>query len=622
MAEQPTISQSHLQLVKERYNVAKASSTLDLTRFAKFYKLFRNRQTTKNYNGLANLFVPEPYRVVRKKTAKLSRAIRKIKVTPEDKGDIQAAQAGSRLMNFLRGKLDWFVLERTAIQESRIVGLSWVKAVWLLDKEEEDAPYKGFDLSMETADRVYLAPKTTILDVFQGNIPYLVHEYDADLATLKKNPNYKQDQLAVMEKSGGSEGQQPSALAQSREMFNRGQQKDVSGKRKFNIKEYWGKIPTTNTDTNGNQVSAEYDGLVVVADDKWVLRDDKNPYAEILDNPIPFRPFVANPVGEELYPIGDIEPAESLFNELNDTRNQRMDTVTFNIDPPKEILKAAQIDKKQLVARRGWFFESAVPNGVRFIPPDMQGVAAAVNEEKIIRGDIQQVTGIIDFSQDTEVQAGISVDTARGAIVAKGEADEITEDELEILKVCLKGLYRLVLAYAQAFLDRPFAVRVVENGIEQFFNMTNADIKGNLNLDIEMKTLQDKTTEQSIKLMFLNIAKTTPGAKVGKFFTDALEAIYEDVNISEYYEEPPPAAPEPPKVSISLKGELTQLQASQVYATVPGVDKQMADPIMTQEGRALMRGQLPEYEQADDKQFERSLKVGGGQPPQAEIKTQ
>ena len=185
--------QEALDLVKRRFNIARQSSALDFERFARYYKLVRNRQTKKNYNGLADLFVPEPYRIIRNKTARLANAIRNIHVTAESANDVEAARVSSQLLNFLRRKLNWHIEERSAIQESRIVGLSWIKCLWNIDKEEEDKPYKGFDLNMQTADRILLSPGTTILDVFKGDVPWLIHNYEADLATLKKNPSTTTD---------------------------------------------------------------------------------------------------------------------------------------------------------------------------------------------------------------------------------------------------------------------------------------------------------------------------------------------------------------------------------------------------------------------------------------------
>ena len=583
-----------LELVRRSANDGKTASSLDFERFARYYKLFRNKQTNKNYSGLANLFIPEPYRIVRKKTAKLANAIKKIKVTAESENDVQSSKVNTHLLNFLRRKLNWFLTERSAIQEARIVGLAWLKVTWLIDKEEEDKPWKGFDVSMETADKVLLAPGTTMLDVFEGRIKWLVHEYEMDLASLRKNPNYSEEALNILEARAGSKIEE-SSLAQAREMFQSAQKKGIK-KKAHKIQEYWGKYEVKGE---------ERDYLCVVADEAIVLRKKENPYQEVLDNPVPFVPIVANLVGNEMYPVGDLEPAESLFNELNDTRNQRMDTVTLNIDPAKEIVRGANIDKNQLVARRGWVIESNIPGGVRFIPPDMQGVVAAINEEKIIRGDIQQATGALDFSQDSNVQAGVSIDTAKGAIIAKNEADEQTADDIEVLKVSLRMFYRIVLAYAQVFLDREFVIRVVEQGQEQFLPVNTNTIQGNLDLDIEMETLQDTTTKQQINLLLLNQARQTPGSNIGKFFIDTIESIKgtENINIQEYYQEPGPPVPPPPSVNISLRGELNPLQTGDI-AIQAGVQESSNDPILNKELRELMRGNMPEDAERQDKEME------------------
>lgn len=580
-----------LEVVKRRYQESRQISTIDYERFARYYRLFRNRQTLKNYQGLANLFVPEPYRIIRKKTAKLANSLQSIEVKAEKPESVESAKLSTHLLNWLRRKLQWQMVERLAIQESRIIGLAWMKAVWLVDKEEPDKPWKGFDLSFETADAVLISPEATILDIFQGKVKYIIHTYYSDLSTLKANPNYDSKVLQQLELSGGQVKPDRTSLAQARLMYEtRNRQADRT--RKFRVIEYWGKF---SPDEQQPFTGIEQDFLIVTVDDRFILRYGPNPYAQVLDNPIPFIPIVANPIGQELFPVGDIEPAESLFNELNDTRNQRMDTVTLNIDPAKEILRGANIDPKELIARKGWVIHSNIPNGVRFIPPDMQGVKAATEEETIIRGDISQVAGVLDFASGTPVEAGLNIDTARGTLVAKGEADVQTQDEMEILKMSFRMLYRIVLAYAQTFLDRQFTIRVMEQGAEQFYNIDKTSIQGNLDMDIEMKTLQDKTTDQQMKLLLFNQAKEVPGANIGKFFTDVLDAFYENVNIAEYYQKPQPQPPEPPKVSISLKGELNSMEADNIYKTIPGVDPAAADPLLRQDLREMMRGNLPEH---------------------------
>lgn len=597
LAQVPVADDIIKSVVSNRYSQSRQAAIPFISRAAKYYRLFRNQQQTKNYQGLANLFVPEPYRIISKKTAKLSNAIKAINVTPETPKDKDAANTATHLLNFLRRKLSWNILERVAIQESRIVGMSWLKVLWNVGNESE-APYQGFDISFDTVDHVILPPDLTIQEILLGQIPWLIHDFKQDISQLRANPNYSQTAIKLLEQRTGNTGSRrndASLLEQARSMFQQAQRAvSIEKQKKFNIQEYWGYFPVTIPDGQGGEYTTQMDVLIAVADKDVVLRKTANPYAAIIDERIPFVPIVARIVGQETYPIGDLEPCESLFNELNDTRNQRMDTVTLNIDPAKEVLRGANIDEKDLVARRGWYIKSNIPNGVRFIPPDMQGVQAAIKEEEVIRGDIQQTAGVIDFSQDSNVQAGVTIDTARGAMIAKGETDLLAEEELDLLKISLQKLYRIVLAYSQSFLDREFTMRLVEHGTESFQNVSSEQIKGNLDLDIEMQTLQDKTTQQQLKLLLLNQARETPGANVGRFFTDALESLTDgNIEISEYYE-PPQPQPEPPKVSIALKGDLTQMQAAEVYKQIPGVDPHMGDPLMTSDGRLLAKGIHPE----------------------------
>lgn len=583
----PGAKNSSLEHVKIAYRASKNVNQVEINRFSRYYALYRGRQVTKNYRGLANLFVPEPHRIVVRKSAKIVNAIKAIRVRPQSQNDIENARKATIVMNYLSERLSMTNFYRSLIKESRILSMSWAKVTWDAGQETDGQQWRGFRIDPFSVDRIFVNPTATIIDMFTGKLDYLIAEYDANIDDLKANKNYSKDILEKLSKTAGNKKPETN-LSQQRQINRQGaaDRAEPFPNQKHYVQEFWGKKDGKNM-------------IIVVVDNEHVIRDEENPYESILTNPIPFVPFPASIEPHETYPIGDIEPNESLFNELNDTRNQRMDTVTLNIDPAKIVLRAAQIDEKELVAKRGWTIHSNVQNGITFVPPDMQGVVAAINEEKIIRGDIQQSTGVLDFAPQSDMQAGINIDTARGAVIAKGEADVLTQEEIDITKESLKMMWRIVLAYSQKFLTEPFKMRIVENGQEAFMEANNEAIAGNFDMDIEMETLQDMTTRQQMGILLFNQAKEVPGAKIGKFFTDMLLNFKENVNIAEYYEEPGPTAPAPPNVSISLKGDLTGLQAASIYSTIPGVEPKWADPITTEEGRQLMRGDLPEVKKAE-----------------------
>lgn len=577
-------SNDPVEFVKLKYREAESATLTDIERFSRYYKLYRNKQVVRNYEGLANLFIPEPRRIVARKTAKIVNSIKRINALPQGPEDAPAAQTANILADFITRKLSLKNFYRSWIKDSRIVGLSWAKVTWDVTAETDKEPWKGFKIDMFSVDRVFMQPKKTLLDYFQGKVDWLIVEYEADIESLEKNKNFDKETLGLMKKSGGK-SMAITALSQSRLLL---QQSSDTGKTQVNstfvIKEFWGKH-------EGKEM------LIVVANDKWLLRHDDNPYEDVLDFPIPVVPMASSIEPHELFPIGDIEPNESLFNELNDTRNQRMDTVTLNIDPMKILVRSANIKKKDLVARRGWLIESDMPNGIQVIPPDMQGVVASINEERIIRSDIQQSSGVLDFAQDGGTAAGLNIDTARGTLIAKGEADAVTEDEIEVVKESLRMFWRIVLSYSQSFLDRGFVARIVENGVEKFYQIDKESIKGNIDVDIEIETLQDKTTRQSMAILLFNQAKTVPGATIGKFFSDMLLAFKDSIQIDEYYQQPQPAGPETPKISIALRGDLSPSEVDEIYKSIPNVDPQMADPMLREELRQLMRGELPEMKE-------------------------
>ena len=80
-----------------------------------------------------------------------------------------------------------------------------------------------------------------------------------------------------------------------------------------------------------------------------------------------------------------------------------------------------------------------------------------------------------------------------------------------------------------------------------------------------------------------------------------MEVFKENINLPEYYEEPQLAGPPPPSINISLRGELSEIEADEIYKTIPGVDLEAADPLMRESLRKAMRGELPEHDSKEDR---------------------
>ena len=577
-----------VMLVAKRFLTGEKSAANQKSKFDKWFRMYKNERVDSNYKGFSNIVVPKVFEKIERGTAILSQAIKRIKVTGQGPEDKASADLNEKLIEFEDRALNIPQIRKQWIKTSRIHGIGYLKCTWDVAKETPERPYKGISVSLPDPRLITFNPDWTP----DQDPRWAIHEATIPFSDVAKNSRYSKDKLAKVKESS-TYGKKPYAIRGVKKALDTSDDTTLM----TNIKEYYGPY-------SDKEDGDEYPAKIIIANDLVALEVVENPYAKLLDCPIPIFPLSIYVVPHDSAPMGDPEAIASLYTELNDTRNQRLDTVTLNIDPMKLVLKAAQIDESELVAKKGWIVHSNLPNGVQVIPPDMQGVVAAINEERIIQGDIDRTLGIPSFGAETPVSGDITTDTATGVNATLQAQDIISNSILEEVKAALKKVYRAILAYNQSFIDRQFIISVVgQDNQPQPTTVSPERIQGNMDLDVEVELVGNRLARRAEALQALTVGSKIPGTNMGKLWEDYLRT-HDKYDIKEYYTPPQPAPPESPKVSVALKGDLTQLQASQVYSQIPGVNQKFADPIMTPEGRAMMRGELPEYQDKDDKQLE------------------
>ena len=213
----------------------------------------------------------------------------------------------------------------------------------------------------------------------------------------------------------------------------------------------------------------------------------------------------------------------------------------------------------------------------------------------------------------------ISQDTATGVNAMLAAQDVVSNFILDKVKKSLRKVYRAILAYNQEFIDSSFKISVFgkEGTVQK--NVNRSRIKGNLDIDVEVELLGDLFQRRQEALAALNIGKGIPGSNMAKLWEDYLNT-YDRENFEDYYQDPQPEPPADPKISVSLKTkELSELQTAEIYKKIPGVNPKYADPLMSKEGRQLMRGDLPENrevkeedrtKETEDREFKLKEKQG------------
>jgi len=136
------------------------------------------------------------------------------------------------------------------------------------------------------------------------------------------------------------------------------------------------------------------DKIYVIGARKIVLKEEDNPFSGLL----PFIMARYIPVQHELYGIGIPEISETLQDELNTVRNQRMDNVNLIINRMFVANKYADIDFDQLVSYPG---NVILTNDVNAIQPlDTRDITkSAYQEEEIIKRDIDNAVGEYEYSR-------------------------------------------------------------------------------------------------------------------------------------------------------------------------------------------------------------------------------
>lgn len=142
----------------------------------------------------------------------------------------------------------------------------------------------------------------------------------------------------------------------------------------------------------------ENDRHAIIANRFECLFDGTNPYWH---GKKPFLVASYDPRPGEFYGFSAVELIEHLQHELNTTRNQRIDNVSFVLNRMWKVRRGADIDENELVSR---------PHGIVYVDSPDDVVEMAMNEitgssyreEEIIKNDMQDVLGAPEVVRGVE----------------------------------------------------------------------------------------------------------------------------------------------------------------------------------------------------------------------------
>lgn len=411
------------QLVMDRYYLSKDYRKANYDKaWDRYQQQYRSKLANeKEYDFQARLYIPYSFSSVETVIPRVMEAIFSsdpiVAVKPIAVDDSEPAKKIEKLINYQLNRMDFlntFILlaKMALVYGTCIAKVDWKKEYRKVRKVQAKLDEFGMPVYDEQGNPViekvtseilyyddpyiypidiynfYIDPKATTID----NAEYCIMETTTTLGRLEqmqKMGAYKNINK-VKEIIGTTLIEEGNNRYSNVDVQNPNDIKDKHSK-KVRLIEYW-----------------EDDRVIVVAENKVVIRDEINPYWHCK------KPFIFGricPVENQFYGIGLMEMVESLQNELNDLRNLRMDNLKLAINCMYKIARDADVDIDNLINQPGGVILTNYIDGIDVLQTK-DVTSNAFTEAKIITDDIQTTHGIYDYSkgrpsQDRETATGI-----------------------------------------------------------------------------------------------------------------------------------------------------------------------------------------------------------------------
>lgn len=366
--------------ISELYDSVKNWRDPQEKRWKRFYKLYRNYRNAADQPFKSNIFVPYIFSIVESVVPKMLGTIFNtrpiISVSPRQGASVDLAYLLENLLEYQLDdeQLEFFTKILEFFKECVIYGTSFAKIV----PKFRDDELASFDyVEIQPIDLFHIFPDFRATSV--RNMKYIIQlsymDYD-ELDQMQRAGFYKNvdDMIDQCESMSNVDEYKRRRLTDIGIIDEYG----YDSKRKVvEVLEYW-----------------DREKIYTIGARNTVLKEEDNPLGGLL----PFIMARYVPVQHELYGVGIPEIAETLQEELNTVRNQRMDNVNLIINRMFIANKYADIDFDQLVSYPG---NVILTNDVDAIKPLTTAdiTKSAYQEEEIIKRDIDNATGEWEYSR-------------------------------------------------------------------------------------------------------------------------------------------------------------------------------------------------------------------------------
>lgn len=563
-------AQELAQSIVDKFSMSQQWREPHKQKWDEYYDMYRGVLPQKSYEWQSNIYVPYPFSTVETLVPRLTAQKPQIDIMPTEPSDSDKAKVMNALIDYQWNMMSANVWMPEAVREMLIYGTVVVKVYWKTVKEnvqkfediiddpnaDEEIVQEAGQVKIETEETTYDAPCVEVVDLYDFFVDpqatsieaarYVIHRTWRTLEYLKQKQKegvYKNIKLIEnMQQSGSFEDDKSSRREAAN--LNDGQYY-VPNNDMIEILEYW------------------EDGRVVcVAGRSVVIRDEVNPYdhnKKIFVECVMIRP------PHEFYGIGVLEPIQTLVKELNDRRNQRMDNVTLVLNKQFIIENGQNVDEDELISTPGGAIHADSITAVQVL---QQGdvTSSSYQEETLIKADIQQTTGVSDFTQGVgsdslgnDTATGISLIQEAGNARFKAIANNLEE-------MMIKNIGQMMVAMNLQYMDQEKVLRIVGDDGVDFPQVTPEEIRGNFDVVVKAgSTLPvNDAVEKKQTMEFYEIFKDNPN--VNQLELDKLVAkkILPSANLEKLFTPPPQA----PALQPEQGGQVTDLQAGNAPADI------------------------------------------------------
>ncbi len=261
---------------------------------------------------------------------------------------------------------------------------------------------------------------------------------------------------------------------------------------------------------------------ITVAAGNRVIRMRRNPFD------CQKRPYIATqyiPVESEFYGLGIPELIESLNIELNDTRNQILDSKTFRLARMWKVRKGSGILAKQLKVR---------PNGIVYVDDmsDLEAIDIPAYEhtgyeaEGLIKEDIRQTSNSSATMQGLPLKYKSSATEMAGI---KGASDLKNKQRVKWLESTLiRPIIERSYEYTHQFIEDQDVLQILgEEGLEWIRERNDAVYRFYNVIPMGSQIMESRYVAQQQLLNFFNIASKIPPNVVKMNLRELLRRIWE-----------------------------------------------------------------------------------------------